>query len=83
MPEHILRPEHGSHEQRLAKRERTSSDVKNADVFHHHPSGSQVKSTAIHHGGTAKQHDASHPGEGSIIGSSRQASRPVEGSYKL
>ena len=57
-----LNPEHGSMEQRLAKRDRTSADVAHADAFHEHRPGVQVKTTAVHHSRN-KQHGDVRKGE--------------------
>ena len=55
---------------RLAKRDRTSADVKNADHFHEHRPGVQVKTTAIHRSRNP-QWGKGKEGEGNILGGSR------------
>jgi hypothetical protein len=58
-----------SMEQRIADRLKPSCG--DADVQVTHGSGPTRTVTAIHHGGTARQHGSGNPGEGDIHGHKR------------
>jgi hypothetical protein len=72
MAEIHTHPDHPhSMEQRIANRLKSSCDYSSADVHSNQGTGPTRVHTAIHHGGTARQHGSGNPGEGDISGHKR------------
>jgi hypothetical protein len=66
-------------EARIANRLKNSGDVANADHSVVHGTGPTRAHTNIHHYGSAKQHGAGNPGEGSITGEKRPGAPVIGG----